>query len=173
MGIIALVTDRPARAEDRSTASARRRGAVTFGRATGLALPLAMFIVVETLTAFALIIRDYLAVRYDLWFELGMVIGQVLFQWVVLWRRSWTERLDYAVILVFISGLGAALLWPLLLWNRLAPVRPLAAVAYFFAVVAVMFVVHLRLVRRAALPLVLCATWVVYRLLILLVVLPR
>ncbi len=150
-----------------------RRGIVSFSRATGLALPFAAFVVAETLAAFALIIRDYLAVQYDLWFELGMVVGQVVFQWAVLWRRSWTDRLDYAVILVFVSGLGAVLLWPLLLWDRVAPVQPLAAVAYFFAVVAVMFVVHLRLVRQAALPLVLCMTWVVYRLLILVVVLPR
>lgn len=132
-----------------------------------------MLVVAATLAAFAQIIRDYLAVRYDLWFELGMVSGQVIFQWAVLWRRSWTDRLDYAVILVFVSSLGAALLWPLLVWDRVVPVRPLAAVAYFFAIVAVMFVVHLRLVRQAALPLVLCLTWVVYRLLILVVVLPR
>ncbi|HEY0138312.1 MAG TPA: hypothetical protein VGB85_29710 [Nannocystis sp.] len=153
--------------------AAPRRGVVQFTRATGLALPVVAFVVAETLAAFAGIIRDYLAIHYDLWFELGMVIGQVLFQWAVLWRRTWTERLDYAVILVFVSGLGAALLWPLLLWDRAAPVEPLAAVAYFFAVVAVMFVVHLRLVRQAGLPLVLCMTWVIYRLLILAVVLPR
>jgi hypothetical protein len=167
------VTDGPALDADRSPVTAARRGVLSFGWRTGLALPLVVFVVAGTLAEFAQIIRDYLAVRYDLWFELGMVVGQVVFQWAVLWRRSWTERLDYAVILVFISGLGAALLWPLLLWNRLAPVRPLAAVAYFSAVVAVIFVVHLHLVRRAALPLILCATWVLYRLLILLVVLPR
>ncbi len=153
---------------------APRRGPVSFGRAAGLALPLAALAVGMTLAAFAQIIAEYLAVRYDLWFELGMVIGQVLFQWAVLWRRTWIDRLDYAVILMSVSSLGAALLWPPLLWDHLvAPVRPLAAVAYFFAVVAVMFGVHLRLVRQAGLPLVLCATWVVYRLIILVMVLPR
>ena len=153
--------------------AAPRRGVVSFGWRTGLALPLVVVIVGQTLAAFAQIVRDYLAVDYDLWFELGMVIGQVLFQWAVLWRRSWTDRLDYAVILLLVSGLGAALLWPLLVWHHLAQVQPLAAVVWFFAVVAVMFAVHVRLVRRAALPLVLCLTWVVYRLLILAVVLPR
>ena len=152
--------------------AAPRRGVLKFRLATGLALPVVAFVVAETLAAFAVIIRDYLAIHYDLWFELGMVIGQVLFQWAVLWRRTWTDRLDYAVILVLVSGLGAALLWPLLIWDRAAPVEPLTAVGYFFAVVAVMFVVHLRLVHRAALPLILCLTWVVYRLLILAVVLP-
>jgi hypothetical protein len=146
---------------------------LAFGWKTGVALPFAALAVAHTLAAFAAIIRDHLAIDYDLRFELGMVVGQVLFQWAVLWRRSWTDRLDYAVILVLVSSLGAALLWPLLLWHHRAPVRPLAAVAWFFAVVAVMFLVHLRLVKRAALPLVLCITWVVYRLLILAVILPR
>jgi hypothetical protein len=88
----------------------------------------------------------------------------------VLWRRTWSERADYAFILIAISGLGAALLWPLLVFHHLAPVTPLAAVAYFFAVVGVMFLAHFKLVHRARLPLVLCATWVVYRLLLLLVI---
>jgi hypothetical protein len=170
-----VTVEHRAPAERRATPagpSARRAGALAFGWKTALALPLAALVVAETLTAFAAIIRDHLAIHYDRWFELGMVAGQVVFQWAVLWRRTWSDRLDYAVILVFVSSLGAALLWPLLLWHRVAPVRPLVAVTYFFAVVAVMFAVHVRLVKQAALPLVLCATWVVYRLLILLVVLP-
>lgn len=143
-----------------------------FGRWTGLALPFAALVTAWTLAGFARIVQDHLTIQYDLWFEIGMVFGQVAFQWVVLWRGTWTDRLDYAVILVFVSSLGAALLWPLLAWNVMAPVRPLAATAYFFAVVAVMFAVHFMLVTRARLPWALCATWVVYRLLILAVVLP-
>lgn len=150
-----------------------RRGVFRFGWKTGLLLPFAALITATTLAGFARIIQDHLAVRYDRWFELGMVTGQVVFQWAVLWRRSWAERLDYAVLLLFVSSLGAALLWPLLVWNESSPVRPLAATAYFFAVVAVMFVVHVRLVRQAALPLILCMTWVAYRLIILAIVLPR
>lgn len=161
-----------ARGQDRAMIEPPARP-LAFGWKTGLALPLATLVVARTLADFAAIVRDHLAIDYDLRFELGMVVGQVLFQWAVLWRRAWADRLDYAVILVFVSSLGAVLLWPLLLWHARAPVRPLAAVAYFFAVVAVMFVVHLRLVKQAALPLLLCVTWVVYRLLILAVILPR
>lgn len=149
------------------------RGRLAFGWPTALALPLAVVVTARTLARFALLIADHLAIQYDLWFEIGMVVGQVLFQWAVLWRRGWPARLDYAVIVVFVSSLGAALLWPLLAWHAHAPVGVPVAVAYFFAVVPVMFAVHARLVARAGLPLVLCATWVAYRLLILAVVLRR
>ena len=132
----------------------------------------AIAVIAKTLAAFATIIQPYLSIHYDLRFELGMVTGQILFQWCVMWRmhRPWSDRLDYALILIGISGLGAVLLWPLLLWHHTAPVTPLRAVFYFFAVVGVMFVAHWRLVHKARLPLLLCGTWVVYRLFLLLAV---
>jgi hypothetical protein len=137
------------------------------------AVPFAIVLIAKALAAFAVIIEPYLAIHYDVRFELGMVVGQVLFQWCVMWRRTWRERLDYALVLVAVSGLGAALLCPLLAWNHASPVTPLAAVAWFFAVVGVMFVAHAWLVKKSALPLVLCGTWVVYRLLLLLLVVKR
>jgi hypothetical protein len=88
--------------------------------------------------------------------------------------RAGRDRVDRQdVILIGVSGLGASLLWPLLLWNHRAAVTALAAVAYFFVVVSVMFVAHWQLVKRAGLPLVLCGTWVLYRLLLLLVIVKR
>lgn len=167
-GTFSVVNAEPRAAEP----AAEMRRDLRFGRWTGLALPFAALVTAWTLAGFARIVQDHLTVQYDLWFEIGMVFGQVAFQWVVLWRGTWTDRLDYAVILVFVSSLGAALLWPLLVLNTIDPVRPLVAILYFFAVVAVMFAVHLINVARAGLPWVLCATWVVYRLLILAVVLP-
>ena len=140
------------------------------------AVPLALVATVgiaRTLAAFAVIIRPYLAIDYDLWFEIGMVVGQVLFQWCVLWRQTWRERFDYAGVLVLVSSIGAVLLWPLLLWNRGTPVSPLPAVIYFSAVVSLMFIVHVALVMRRKLPKVVCATWVFYRLILLLVVVKR
>jgi hypothetical protein len=154
-------------------AAAGRRRWLRPGPWTALALPVAALATACTLAAFARIIQGYLAIDYDVWFEVGMVFGQIAFQWLFLWRRPWADRLGYAVVLIGVSSLGAALLWPLLAWNHLHPVRPPAAVVYFFAVVAVMFAVHVYLVARAGLPRALCATWVLYRLLILAVVLPR
>lgn len=49
----------------------------------------------------------------------------------------------------------------------------LTARVWFFAVVGVMFVAHWQLVKKVGTPLVLCGTWVVYRLLLLLVLVKR
>ena len=124
--------------------------------------------VARTLAAFATLIAGYLAVHYDWRLELGMVTGQVVFQWTLLFREPREDKLSYGLILMAVSSLGAALLWPLLLLAHFAHApSPLVAVAYFFAVVAVMFAVHWVLVARAALPTWLCATWVLYRLFLL------
>lgn len=119
-----------------------------------------------TLSSFASRIQPYLSVRYDWTLELALVLGQVLFQWSFLLRRPREEKVSYAWIVIAVSALGSALLWPLLL---LVPpsVPRLVNVAWFFAVVGVMFAVHYVLVVRHHLPKRLCVTWVVYRLLIL------
>lgn len=127
----------------------------------------AMFLTAKTLAAVAMIIRPFLRIDYDLWFELGMVTGQVVVQWAVLWRRTWRERIDYAAVLVLVSFIGAALLWPLLAWNHGHPVAPLMGVLYFFGVVGVIFAIHVTFVMRLSLPKILCVTWVLYRLAIL------
>jgi len=132
--------------------------------------PVAIVGIATTLARFARIIQPYLAIDYDLRFELGMVVGQILFQWMVLAKKTWADRLECAAVLLAVSALGAALLWPLLAFHAALAVTPLAAVAYFFAVVGVMFVAHWRLVVRTGLPVHLCATWVVYRLVLLAVV---
>jgi hypothetical protein len=118
-----------------------------------------------TLGRYSVLLQRYLAVRYDTRIELGMVTAQVLFQWAFLVRRTWEERLSYAWVLITVSSVGALLLWPAILFG--APLSPPRAAAYFFAVVAVMFGVHWALVVRHHLPKWLCATWVLYRLLLL------
>lgn len=143
------------------------------GRKALVAVPLAVLLVAESLAGFAHIVEPYLSIHYDFWFELGMVLGQIAFQWCVLWRHAWRARVDYALLLVLVSGLGAALLLPLLAWHHRAPVPPLVGTGYFMAVVAVMFAVHWFMVKAMRLPALLCATWVAYRLLILVVVVRR
>ena len=128
---------------------------------------IALVVIAKTLAAFAAIIETYLAVHYDYRLEIGMVTGQVLFQWALLWQKPREDKLSYAWILIAVSALGAILLWPLLVFVPGA--TPLAAIAYFFGVVGIMFAVHWVLVSRYALPSWLCATWVLYRLLLLVV----
>ncbi len=128
---------------------------------------IALVVIAKTLAAFAAIIETYLAVHYDYRLEIGMVTGQVLFQWALLRQKPREDKLSYAWILIAVSALGAILLWPLLVFVPGA--TPLAAIAYFFGVVGIMFAVHWVLVSRYALPSWLCATWVLYRLLLLVV----
>lgn len=135
-----------------------------------LLVPAAIVGVALTLARFARLVMPYLAVDYDVKVELGMVTGQVLFQWLFLGRASWEARFSYAWVLLAVSSVGAALLWPLLAWAHVFEVpSPLVAFAYFCAVVLVMFGAHLRLVGQHGFPGRLCATWIGYRLLLLLV----
>lgn len=140
------------------------------------ALPLAAVVVggvALTLAGFARLVAPYLAVDYDARLEVGMVVGQVLFQWVVLARRTWSDRFEYALVVLAVSAFGSVLLWPLLVAARHAVVTPSVAAAYFFAVVAVMFASHAWLLKRARLPRVLSATWVLYRLGLLVLLVKR
>lgn len=138
-------------------------------RPLGLGLYLALTVVASgfALGSFAKIIQPYLAVAYDYRTEALMVCGQVLFQWLFMVRSSWPERKTYAVIALTISGLGSVLLFPLLAYAAIWGAPAAAALVYFFGVVAIIFIAHHRLIRRERLPLILAATWVLYRLLLL------
>ncbi len=119
------------------------------------------------LSRFVDLVDDYLRVEYSWLLEVGMVAGQVLFQWGVLWRFPFAEKWRYAVQVITVSLLGAVLLVPLVAWDVVSAVSPVAAAVYFFAVVGVMFVDHWRRVKRLGLPWVLCGTWVLYRVFLL------
>ena len=150
---------------ERGTTDAREARLAPYFAAVGAVAGIA--IIARTLAAFTRIVQPYLAVHYSVWIEVGMVVGQVFFQWLVMAKRSWPDRLRYAGLLLGVSGLGALLLWPLLLLDVFAPVTVPTAAGCFFAIVALMFVVHWHFVGSMKLPRILCATWVVYRLLLL------
>lgn len=120
-----------------------------------------------TLASFAKLIPSYLAVGYDYRTEALMVSGQVFFQWMFMGRHSWPQRGKYAVIALTISLLGSILLFPLLAYSAILAVSQPLAVAYFLAVVAIIFAAHHHLVKAEGLPAVLAVTWVLYRLLFL------
>ena len=120
-----------------------------------------------SLQRFAGLIEGYLSIDYSFTFELCMVIGQVVFQWLVLARASWKDRLRYVPIVLSISLMGSVLLMPLLAWAAVHAVQPLTALAWFFSVVLVMFLTHRHWIGRVGLPWYLTWTWVLYRLLLL------
>lgn len=120
-------------------------------------------LIAYSLSRYAELLQPYLRIRYGIWFETGMAVGQILFQSFFIWRTPLATKMDYAVILVGVSLFGSALLWPVLLVGA----SPSFAGLYFMGVAGVMFVVHWGLVHRRGLPTRLCFTWMIYRLLIL------
>lgn len=119
------------------------------------------------LGSFAKIVRGYLAVDYDYQTEALMVAGQVIFQWLFMIKSSWSERKKYAVIALTVSMFGSMLLIPLLAYSSIFEISEIAAVGYFFGVVAILFLAHHKLIKSEKLSSILTLTWVIYRLLLL------
>lgn len=120
------------------------------------------------LSNFSRIVAIYLSISYNWLFELGMVVGQILFQWMFLFKYSFPTKLTYAYHLLTVSFIGSLLLLPLLLVHQLYPISTIIALGYFFSVVIFMFINHRGRVIQLRLPKFICYTWVLYRLLILL-----
>ena len=119
------------------------------------------------LQRFASLIAHLLSVEYNYLFEVVMVLGQVAFQWLVMFKSSWQERFRYLFIVLSISFMGSVLLIPLLIFSTYEAVETKTALAYFFSVVLVMFLTHREWLKRADLPWFLTYTWVLYRIFLL------
>ena len=127
-----------------------------------------------SLGSFVEIVQSYLAVHYDYTTEGIMVVAQVGFQWLFMFRSSWEERVRYLFVALTVSMIGSLLLLPLLLQNSLSSVSAAGATSYFLVVVGIIWRIHHRLIIRNSLPPMLSCTWVLYRFLLLLFVLvPR
>jgi len=120
-----------------------------------------------TLSSFSLLIQSLLTIPYDWKLEAAIVIGQLAFQFPFIMKRKRYEILLYYYNMLLVSLLGSILLWPIILSNRYYPSSQLVNIIYFFIVVTVLFFEHRRRVRKLKLPVYLCYTWVVYRMLLL------
>jgi len=126
------------------------------------------------LGSFAKIVEEYLTIGYEYSTEVLVVLGQVVFQWLVMSKASWPDKKTYAILALTVSMIGSLLLLPLIAYHLIFEVAPMWATAYFFTVVGVIFIIHHRLIVREQLPLILTCTWVLYRLLLLVyLVFPR
>lgn len=123
------------------------------------------------LSSIARMLEGYLRLDYGYAAELAVVSGQVLFQWVFMWNYGVRDKMSYAVAVLSVSLLGSILLLPLVWYSSYNTVGPAAVLVYFFSVVSIMFVVHALLVKNNNWPWYLCGTWVLYRLLVLLLIL--
>ncbi|MDB5275243.1 MAG: hypothetical protein JWR61_198 [Ferruginibacter sp.] len=124
-----------------------------------------------TLSHFALLIQHLIVIKYNWQFELFMITGMMLFQFPLIYKKPNSLKLDYYFNLLMISFIGAVLLWPLLRINLVYQINDMVNLAYFFAIVLVLFFVHKRVVATLSLPEMLSYTWVFYRFIVLLFIL--
>nr|WP_294946755.1 DCC1-like thiol-disulfide oxidoreductase family protein [uncultured Mucilaginibacter sp.] len=97
--------------------------------------------------------------------------GQVLFQGLVISFYAPAKRWEYLGNMMTISLAGALLLLPVLLLAKLVALTPIVCILCFLGVAGLMFLEHIRRTKLLQLGWLLTISWVVYRLLLLIVIL--
>lgn len=136
-----------------------------------VAIPFCVVATVFTLSRYALLIQHLIALKYNWQFEFCMVIGMILFQYPLLYKKSYHIKLNYYFALMQVSLIGAVLLWPLLCINLFYALGDVPNLAYFFTVVVILFFMHKQAVIKLVLPEILSYSWAFYRFIILLFIL--
>lgn len=116
-------------------------------------------------------LQQFISIQYSFYFELAMVIGQLIFQSTFLWKQPFNVKLKYWFHLLTVSLLGSLLLLLFIGLKYLVNLSPYIALFYFLCVVVFMFLEHKRRVALLKLPWYLSLTWLLYRSLILIYIL--
>jgi hypothetical protein len=133
-----------------------------------ISIILSVVITTFTLSHYSILIQHLLSIKYNWQFELFMVLGMVFFQYLFIYSKNWSKKLDYFFKLLLVSLLGSVLLWPLILVNTNTHFSDAINIGYFFCVVTIMFFVHKNIVTKMQLPFYLSYTYILYRFIILL-----
>ena len=120
-----------------------------------------------TLSRYALLVQHLLRIRYSSIFEVCMVAGMLLFQFIFIYKKNRELIFDYFANVLIVSVIGSLLLLPLIFINYVFPLPDLLNISYFFLAVLYMFFEHKRRVKAIGLPIYLSYTWVLYRVIIL------
>ena len=103
--------------------------------------------------------------------ELFLAIGQIGFQSIFLQKKDFKTIIDYIGNLMTVSFMGSLLLVPLLILNSILNIPEFLIFNWFGVTVIVMFIEHLRRIKLLKLPSYLSYTWVLYRMLALVLIL--
>lgn len=103
--------------------------------------------------------------------ELLLATGQIAFQSVFLLRFDRKTMLNYIGNLMTVSLFGSILLLPIIITNSIFKINETIVLLWFGTTVLVMLREHFRRVALLELPKWLTATWIVYRLIALLLIL--
>ena len=102
--------------------------------------------------------------------ELFLAVGQIVFQSLFLLKFDKKIILNYIGNLMTVSLMGSLLLVPILILNVVLNVPELITLAWFGITVLLMLIEHLRRIKMLKLPFYLSITWVIYRIIALLII---
>lgn len=103
--------------------------------------------------------------------EILLATGQIGFQLVFLTRNDYKTNLNYIGNLLTVSLMGALILLPMIVINEIINIPQIVILGWFGLTVLVMVLEHYRRIKILQLPHYLTATWIVYRILALLIIL--
>lgn len=96
--------------------------------------------------------------------------GQILFQGLIVSLYAADKRWDYLGNMMTISFAGALVLLPVVIAAQFIAIPAIICTLYFLAIAGLMFVEHIRRTKMLKLGWQLTATWALYRLVVLLVI---
>jgi hypothetical protein len=103
--------------------------------------------------------------------ELLLAFGQIAFQGLFLVNKNFQTKVNYFGNLMTVSLMGALILAVMLFVGEFVTVPQIVFEGWFGITVLIMFVEHFRRIKILKLPHYLCYTWVLYRIIALLLIL--
>ena len=128
------------------------------------------FVVGFILTRYALLLSSFVPVGYP-YREYLICGGQILFQGIIISFYAPAKRWDYLGNMMTISFAGALLLLPVLYLSRFLSIMPLFYPAWFMLVAGLMLLEHIRRSKLLQLGWLMSITWILYRIIVLIVIL--
>ena len=103
--------------------------------------------------------------------ELLLAFGQIIFQSLFLLKFDRKTISNYAGNLMTVSIFGSLILMPILLLHQFTNLPEIVILGWFGITVFIMFIEHFRRIKLLELPSYLCYTWVLYRIIALIIIL--
>jgi hypothetical protein len=103
--------------------------------------------------------------------EIILAFGQIVFQSLFLLKLDKKTIINYAGNLMTVSLMGSLILVPILILNQFVNVLEFLVLGWFGITVCIMFAEHFRRIKILNLPYYLSYTWIIYRIIALLLIL--
>ncbi len=103
--------------------------------------------------------------------ELVIAVGQIIFQSIFLLKQKRETIVNYLGNLITVSLMGSIILTPIILANLFITIPELGTLCWLGITVLLMFLEHARRIKILELPYYLSITWVIYRVIALVIIL--